>query len=269
MKISIFYFSQTGNTLKVAEAMAEEFRKESHTVEALSIKDPHALSVIDSDIIGIGVPTFESHAPAPVKEFIKQLPKLTLKPVFLFATGGGASGNVFSDLSRLLKKKGTHIVGTFFTLGEVSHPAPCIQGKAKGHPNREDLLDARDFACSLLKQSNSKSHIIHGGIKPKKGFYNIVGAISSSDTLIRILEPKPKHCRSKCSKCKLCLSHCPMDNIEVKSNLKIGNKCIRCYHCMGVCPNSALSVNWWYGNLVVTALWNRHFMKWFGEYDGS
>ncbi len=269
MQITIFYFSQTGNTLKVAKAMAEEFENRGHVANCVSIKDYKESTSVNSDLIGIGTPTFESHAPVSVKEFIKRLPQLNKKPFFLFATGGGAAGNVLSDLSRLVRKRGSQIIGTFFSLGEVSHPAPCINGKAKGHPNREELQSSKQFASSLLKQISSKSGTVIGGIKPKKGFYNLVGAISSSEQLIRLLVPKPKCNGSKCTECKICISNCPVGCIEMSPKPKIGKSCIRCYRCLGVCPNEALSVNWWYGNLVVTSLWNRHFMKLFGEYDGS
>ncbi len=269
MKITLYYFSQTGNTRKITKALATEFERLGHDVNQISIESREEQSCTESDLVGFGIPTFESHAPVPMKKFIAKLPGLSSKPSFLFATGGGAGGNVLLDLSRLLVKRGSTVVGTHFTLGEVHHPAACINGKSKGHPNKEDLKNAKKFASSVIRQIERKSKNAVHGVVPKRGFYNVIGAISSSEQVIRLLVPQPKCDSSNCSQCKVCSSHCPMDAITMSPTPVVGSSCIRCYRCTSVCATGALTANWWYGNLVVAALWNRHFMKWFGEYDGS
>jgi hypothetical protein len=36
---------------------------------------------------------------------------------------------------------------------------------------------------------------------------------------------------------------------------------------VNVCKHDAYSVGWWFGNMVVFALWNERFMRRFGEYE--
>lgn len=272
MNVTLFYFSQTGNTKKISNIIAQTFENAGHKVHNVKLKDVKIDELLSSDVLGIGCPTFESHAPEPVKEFIKSLPKLKNKNSFVFATGGGASGNVLSDLTKLLVKKGANVLGQFFSLGMVSHPAPCLHGKSPNRPNEDDLYKARNFTSNiinLLKCKSEESMEIGKRIVLKRdmGFYKLVGVIGSSNELIKLLMPKPKSDQNNCKQCNLCAKECPMEAISISSFPEINGKCIRCYRCMNVCPNSVFDVNWWYGNLVAKALWNETFMSLFGEYQ--
>jgi flavodoxin/ferredoxin len=267
MKVSILYFSQTGNTRTVAETIAEEFKSAGYTVRCCTIAEANREDFTGSDLVGVGSPVFESHAPASVKNFLKTIPELSGRRSFVFATGGGAAGNVLSDMTALLKKKGSPVIGSFLALGEVHHPAPCIAGKSPGRPDSEDLNNAKCFALTLIKRMSFDATSPYSGLTPKKGFYNAVGAITSSEALIRLLEPKPKLASERCRQCRLCARECPMGNIAMAPYPVIGKKCIRCYRCMNVCKQKSFSVNWWLGNVVVFIFWNRFFMRWFGEYN--
>lgn len=270
MKISIVFFSQSGNTRKVANALAEQFTKEGHSVSCCTLKEVNTGVLIESDCIGIGSPTFESHAPVLVKDFIKSLPFLGGKRGFVFATGSGAAGSVISDMATLMKRKEVSVIGSFLTAGEMYHPAPCIIGKAKNRPNAQDLQKAKSFASTLSQhlKSGSKERS-YNGLQPRWGVYTIVGKICSFESLIRLLVPKPKLDKRRCVRCGRCKKECPVNNIDMITTPLLKEKCIRCYRCLNVCKNSSYSVNWWLGNLVVGAFWNRFFMKWFGEYEGE
>lgn len=266
MNILITFFSQTENTLKVAKAMERGFYKSGASVKCLPINEVKSSDVLSYDLIGFGSPTFESHAPTPIKTFIKSLSQLEGKKTFLFATGGGAGGNVLSDMKRLLKRKKTEIVDSFYTLGEVYHPAPALTGASHGRPNKDDLAYAEEFAVSVLGQVRGSRTESYSGLKPKKGFYNVIGAVASWDKFVQLVQPKPKLNSKKCKKCKKCIKECPMNDIQVDDYPVVGNRCVRCYRCMNICSQRAFSVNWWYGNPVAFMLWNQRFLSWFGEY---
>ena len=272
MDINMVFFSQTGNTRKVAKSMADTFKEAGHKTQILSMKEVKPEDMMKGDLIGIGTPTFESHAPTPVKNFLKSLPSFDNRRAFVFATGGGAPGNVLYDLTKLLRKKGADVAGGFWTRGEMHHPAPCIIGKSPGHPNDDDLEKTKRFASALVEHvSNGRSGTLPesrpDALKQGKGFYNLVGAITSSNRLIRLLVPAPKLDQSKCDECRFCAIECPMGNITMEPYPVLGDKCIRCYRCLTGCHTKAFNANWWFGNLVVLAFWNKPFMRWFGEYD--
>lgn len=271
MKINLVYFSQTENTKKIAEAMAESFTKNGHSVRNIKMEEATVVDLQECDLFGIGTPTFESHAPTPVKMFLKKIPLLNNTKAFVFSTGGGASGNVLYNLTKILRQKKVKVISGFFSLGEIHHPAPCILHKSPNRPNQSDLDKAKSFAFGLLEHIADTSKAIPNSrpdsLKQRYGFYNVVGVIGMLDGVIRMLVPKPKHNQTKCSKCVLCVKECPMNNINMRPYPKLQSSCVRCYRCQNICPSQAFSSNWWYGNSVVLSLWNTFFMGLFGEYE--
>ncbi len=272
MDIKIIIFSQTGNTRKVAKTMADTFKEGGHRVQTFPMKQIKPDTFTQHDLIGIGCPTFECQAPAPVKNFLKSLPKINHQKVFVFATGAGAPGKVVNDLTKLLSKKGADVIGGLWTRSVIHHPAPCLVGKSSDHPNKKDLDEVRCFAEDIAE------HVSKGypGAIPKDRyntgksrleFYNIVGGITSNKALVRALLPKPKHDQDECKKCKFCSAECPSNNIAMEPYPVLGKNCIRCYRCLTGCPNTSFKANWWLGNLVCLALWNETFMRWLGDYD--
>jgi len=67
MNIAIVYFSQTGQTRKVAEALATGLRKKKHTVRVSAIQKVDPEDIKKCDLLGVGSPCFESQAPSAVK----------------------------------------------------------------------------------------------------------------------------------------------------------------------------------------------------------
>jgi len=271
MYVTMIYFSQTGNTRKVAEAMAGAFQEAEHSARTVSLKKATPEDATKGDLLGVGTPCFVNHAPTPVKEFLRTLPPLNDRRAFVFATSGGAPGRVLYDLTCLLRSKGADVVGGFMARGECYHPAPSIIGRFPGRPNAEDLARARCFAravaehvsagCSgLLPESRPDA------LKPGWGFYDLV-ALTISDASMRFLMPEPKPDSARCDQCQWCVYECPMDNITLQPYPVLGNQCIRCYRCLTGCPQKAFDADLWFSNLVVLSLYNVTFERWFGDLE--
>ncbi|HNT76490.1 MAG TPA: EFR1 family ferrodoxin [Anaerolineae bacterium] len=269
MNLSIIYFSQTGNTRKVAEAMAAAFREAGHTVRALPLKKASPQDAITGDLLGIGTPCFSSQAPTPVKDFLRALSALDKQRAFVFATAGGAPGRVLYDLTRGLQAKNAEVVGGFLTRGESHHPAPCLLGRTPNRPNAADLADARRFAIAL------SAHITNGRsgpapeshpatFKPNGWFYNWV-ARCSTDSVLRWLSPAPKINAARCTQCQWCVRECPVQAITLAPYPVLGPACIRCYRCVTGCPQKAYTADWRWGNLITWTLYNERFERWFGD----
>lgn len=271
MNINVLYFSQTGNTLKTAEAMAAALREKKHGVRVLDMRQAAPADVKDCDVLGVGAPCFESHAPEPVTDWLRAIPPLYGKRAFVFATAGGVPGRVLYELTRAVQAKGGKVIGGFMGRGQVHHPAPCLIGRLPGRPHADDLAKARAFALALDKHLADGD----GGVMPQSrrdalkaplGFYSLVGLIARP-WLLRIILPKPKLDKSLCNQCELCARECPVKCITLSPSPVLGGACIRCYHCRNICPQEALSVSWWYGNLVILALYNTLFARLFGDLE--
>jgi ferredoxin/flavodoxin len=269
MNVTIINFSLTGNTLKVAETMAEAFREAGHVARTVSLEKATPQDATTCDLLGVGTPCFASQAPTPVKAFLRTLPPLDKQRAFVFATSSGAPGRVLYDLTRLLRSKEADVVGGFLTRGELHHPAPCLIGRMPYRPNVEDLAHAQRFASAVAQHVSAGrlgpvTESYSATFRPNGVFYNIV-ALLSTDGLLRFVMPEPKPDSARCNQCQWCVQECPMHNITLQPYPVLGNQCIRCYRCLTGCPQKAFDVDWRLGNLAVLSFYNTTFERWFGD----
>ena len=273
MRIFLIYFSQTGNTHKLTEALARGFRSEGHSARVSQMQDSVPDEALGSDLVGFGSPCFSSHAPTPVKGFLRSLPPMPGLRTFVFSTTGGASGRVLYDLSSVLHKKGANVLAGFKAPGEVHHPAPHMSGRRSGRPNAADLAAAERFSVSLLEHvSNRDSGTPTDSPKPlrptRPGFYEILGTLNT-DRMVRFLMPAPTPLMGICDQCGWCVDACPMNNISLGSAPMLGDRCIRCYRCLTGCPSGALSANWHYADRFLQCFYNEVLMRRFGDLDSA
>lgn len=271
MDVTLVYFSQTGNTRKVAGAMADTFHDLGHTARTVSLKKATPKDAGNGDLLGVGCPCFTGQAPTPIKGFLRALPQMNNQRAFVFATSGGAPGRVLYDLTRLLRRKGAEVIGGTLVRGECFYPAPCFIGRYRGRPNADDLERARRFALALAEHLASKSPgTVTAGrpdaLKQGWGLYDFEGMLVR-DPLVRLMLPKPKLDPSKCNRCQWCAYECPVDNITMNPYPTLGPRCIRCYRCFNGCRLNAFRAGWLLGNLILLSLHNTVFERWLGDLD--
>jgi ferredoxin/flavodoxin len=278
MDVTLIYFSQTGNTHKIATAMAGAFHKSGHSARTISLKKATPEDAARSDLLGIGTACISSQAPTPIKEFLRALPPLHDRRAFGFATSSGAPGRVLFDVTSLLRAKGAEVLGGFLARGQVRHPAPHLNGQFPGHPNAEDLARARRFALAVAEhvsacRSGPVRESRRDALMPRWGFYDVMGLIVS-DASLRLLLPEPKLDLARCDHCSCCVCACPMDNITLRpldglgktqSYPVVGNRCIRCYRCLTVCPQKAFDADWRFADRFLQFLYSAALMRCFGD----
>jgi flavodoxin/ferredoxin len=218
--VTLICFSQTGNTRKVATAMAETFREAGHSARTISLREATPEDATKGDLLGVGTPCFSSQAPTPIKEFLRALPPLNDQRAFIFATSGGAPGRVLYDLTSLLRGKGADVLGGFLARGQVHHPAPHMTDQSPGHPDAKDLTHARRFAVAVAEhvsagRSGPLPESRPDALKPRWDFYEFSGLISS-DKMLRLVMPEPRLDPVKCDQCRWCVCECPMGNITLR-----------------------------------------------------
>ena len=69
-KILIIYYTQTGNTEKMARYIEEGIKKEGIDVETKKVKDTKPDELLKADAIIIGSPTYYGSMAAPIKELL-------------------------------------------------------------------------------------------------------------------------------------------------------------------------------------------------------
>ena len=104
MESVIYYFSATGNSLRIANIMAE--RMDGLLLPMSKYKGTKC----SSRQIGLVFPTYFWGVPRTVAEFVDEMKvEADNQYVFAAATCGGLAGGVLGHLDALLKKKGLHL----------------------------------------------------------------------------------------------------------------------------------------------------------------
>ena len=145
MKTAIVYYSaHHGNTKKVAEAIAQG--RDVALIDALSVK---SADLSGYELIGFASGIYFGKFHQSVLEFAKNnLPRD--KKVFFLSTYGGSNG--MKAIEEVVLEKSAQIVGSFGCKGyDTFGPFKLVGGMAKGHPDGEDLKNAREFFAELLK----------------------------------------------------------------------------------------------------------------------
>jgi flavodoxin I len=134
---NVLYYSMTGNTKKMANAIAEELG-----VEAMDVKKTEIIP--DGGILFIGSGCYGGQAGEDMSKFIGKN-EFTGRKVALFGTSGGGEGREVNAMAEALKKKGATVLGTYNTKGKAFVIINI------GHPNKDELDGARKFAREMAK----------------------------------------------------------------------------------------------------------------------
>jgi flavodoxin I len=134
----VLYYSLTGNTKKMANAIAAELG-----VEAKSIKTVTAVPHDGLLFLGSG-----SYGDKPSDEKAKFIADndFTGRKVALFGTSGAGQGKEVKVMADVLKVKGADIIGSYYTKGKAFVVVNI------GHPNKDELDGARKFALAMAGQ---------------------------------------------------------------------------------------------------------------------
>lgn len=139
MNIKVMYHSSTGNTKKIAQAIADALN-----VKAEPIGEGEIAFSAPIDLLFIGDGVYFGKANKNVISFINRLDPNIVKNTAVFATYGGQAG-IGASIKKLLQNKGLNVLGEPFT----------CKGKAWGflnhkHPNEADLNMAHEYAKGIV-----------------------------------------------------------------------------------------------------------------------
>ena len=171
MKVLVAYFSMSGNTERLAEAIHSEASKD-HEAYIKKVDEVEAKWLNKHDILFVGSPTHGGELSAPVKKFMTELPKSPRLKVAAFITHASPDKadyeKCFKAFEAFGKEKGFKLLGCCDCQSRL---APEIQPYVKEarkasdaefaemmksiekRPNAADLRNARGFARQMLSKS--------------------------------------------------------------------------------------------------------------------
>ncbi len=247
MKAVIVYFSQTGNTEKVARAIAKGIKSTNNSCILTTLKEVVLEKLKDYDLIGIGTPVFYFQEPWNIRDFIKKLSFLKDKSSFIFCTHGGQDANTLPRMAKELKENGLLVLGGLSTRGYDSFQPYIEFDYSKGHPDEKDLKEAEGFGREMVKNYKLVKEKNQLNILPvfkfKFSLLHLTSLWLTKERVNRHL-PRIEVNKEKCIKCGECAKICPSGVIELKPYPIRKKDCIRCYYCEKICPEEAIIVNW-------------------------
>ena len=242
-KLTIIYFSGTGNTEYVAKRFLPRLAYDN--VDIVSIEDDVDFKSVarDSDDIMLLYPIIGGNMPIIMRDFLMRNREIfwnkgliTIVTEAGFSGDGGSLAYRFLDDSRVIYKASAHIIAptnvSFGKLIRIKNGDELKCRLAKMNTRIDKIAsDINNNHCR--KQGSSKLSYFLGYHLQRKYFDRI-----ESD-----LRQKFAVDSEKCIRCKKCISLCPVDNIVLDNGKIVGlGKCTLCYRCLHSCPVNAISI---------------------------
>ena len=137
MTYAVRYYTQTGNTKRLAEAIAKELG-----VEALPISAPFTEKV---DVLFLGNSYYAFTIAPEVREFVGNLDKDRVGKIVNFGTAA-MMNSTYKKVRSVASTRGIPVLDKEF------HCKGEFKGMNKGRPNEDDIKAAIDFVRNLKKE---------------------------------------------------------------------------------------------------------------------
>ncbi|MBN1160198.1 MAG: flavodoxin [Candidatus Diapherotrites archaeon] len=136
MNVKVIYSTLTGNTKKVADAIAEEIGTTAEDVK-------NVVSIGDVDLLAVGTGCYNKSASKEIVKFLNSLDDLVGLKVILFGTYG-FDDDALREMADILNAKSANIVGRWGCKGSLLYLL-----HNRGLPSEGDLMEARKFIRKL------------------------------------------------------------------------------------------------------------------------
>lgn len=136
----VFYSSKSGNTKKIAEAIAE--RVGTQALDVSDVGAGHSLGKCDLLFLGSG--SYASSPSSEMEKFIRALVNAEGRCAAVFGTSGGGREDYLLRMKGLLEERGIKVLGMWGCLGQE------YSLKNKGKPDEKDLEEAAGFARKMI-----------------------------------------------------------------------------------------------------------------------
>lgn len=257
MNVLIIYYSQTGNTRKIARAIGDGITPLVERCDLIPVKQVDPQRLTQYDLIGLGTPVWNGGFTPNTRIWVENLPQQNGRHIFSFCTHGIMPELYFPGVTRKLAMKGFTVIGMRDWYGSVNIqvlPKPYF---TDGHPDEIDLDEARAFGAAMVETSRA----IRAG---KSDLIPPLPEFVLTPQLLALLEfyqsghnphlhGQLSYDRQKCNypKCRICQENCTMGYIDLSADPprfgSKGNGCdmwMGCTFCEMICPTGAISCDW-------------------------
>ena len=212
----IAYFSPTGGTKKVANAIAAGFS--IPVVEMDLTKADSAVTLGENDALMAVLPVYAGRVPQISLERLAALKGNGQKAVAVVVYGNREYEDALLETKDALEANGFQVIAAAAFIAEHS----IVRSIATGRPDAEDEVLCRQFAADVMAKADDAAPVQVPGNTPYKE-----------------LKPTAFHpaASEACVKCGICAQKCPVGAIPKDDPSRTNNDlCINCMRCVEVCP---------------------------------
>ena len=244
-KAVIFYFSGTGNTWWVADKIKKQLDSSNINADTVSIESVDAKKadwwIKTADLVLFGWPVYGSDLPEPMKMFVDNL--LTVergKHIHTFCTQMAFSGDGAWLYHKHFEKKGLVIdsAQNFIMPSNISNSRGIL-----GSPRKEAKISKTMEKC-VKDISRYVECLLMGKLRVMGRYSYPLGILQRAPyrLLYKRFQKLPGVDKTRCTKCGLCASLCPVGDIKLNDYPEFAGKCALCYRCYAFCPTSAITI---------------------------
>jgi len=234
----ILYFSGTGNSLYVAQKIADSLNDKILSISNCLNGNQLSFVLTENERIGFVFPTYFRGIPTIVLDFLKKLDLQNYNNHYVYSvcSGGGIFGNTLHSFGRKLAMYGIKLNAAF----EVVMPSNFVlfAEMLKSSDRIREILEKADFEIENIIGDISESKQIY----PKSGIQKRLITFVSYPFYKYDRSTNPFYITDTCIGCGLCAKNCPCRIIAMqdKKPVWIKNKCTQCFKCLHYCPMEAI-----------------------------
>lgn len=232
MKNVIYYFTGTGNSLKVAKDIAESLE------DTELVRITHDLKIdeepVQCDRVGLVTPVYMGSLPFMVQEFLEKLKVNHNAYIFIVATCGGSEGIALEEARNILSKNNVSVSAGFsFRLPANNQTSYAPKSTSK----QQRLFKNYDLKINHTIEKINNFSIVKIGNSAIMGKIYKLGA--------KYFNPRESdvnfYSEESCKGCGACAKMCPARNIIIENGKPTWlHRCERCSACLQFCPYQSI-----------------------------
>ncbi len=249
LRISIAYFTSTGNTLwlcRKAKGIWEDMGHDVALFDVVTESNEFSESISSADISGFFYPVWESSLPHPFRKLVKDMDNGRGSKFILIGCCSKATGDTGLFWKKIIQKKDYNVfyVDHFYLPINSVLPWWNIVKVPKIETQKKLFNTAEKKLKKVCKDVISYKRKCVGRGPHSKLLGSLQRLVFEKWGVLNLWKGMLYVDKNECKKCKLCMRICPVENILINKNgdIKFGPNCILCLKCYNLCPADAVLI---------------------------